>query len=109
MKNYTLHRSMGYCPINISGENIISAIENNFKTIAEDANIGNSAGYKLINVTASYNKGILGGKGGCVVKITAIGQPLAHTNDTGDPKSAVVWIGGVLPEELTEEYKFDLK
>lgn len=109
MKSYSIHRSMGYCPIQISGENIISAITTNLKTIATTADIGNAAGYQIKKMTAVYDKGILGGKGGCKLVIVATGQPLAHTQDVGDPKSTQVWIAGVAPEELPEEYEFEFK
>lgn len=109
MKDYSIHRSMGYCPIQISGENIISAISNNLKTIASTANIGNAAGYHINKMTAVYDSGILGGKGGCKLIIVATGQPLAHTRDAGDTKSTQIWIGGVTHEELPEKYDFKFK
>lgn len=108
MKNYSVHRSMGYSPVKISGDNIISAISDNLKTIATAANIGNAAGYRITKITAVHDSGILGGKGGCKLIIVATGQPLAHTDETGDLKATQIWIEGVSPEELPEEYEFKL-
>ena len=109
MKNYFLHSSMGCSTSKISGNNIIDAITNNFKDIAEEAEIGNAAGYRLISVSAVFSQSILGGKGGCRVIITATGNKLAHTNNVGLPTTKEVWIGNVFQDELPNEYIFEIK
>lgn len=82
MKNYSVHKQ-GSCSWGISGENIISAIELNFKKIAHAARIGNVAGYRLVDVRATYNPGILGGKGGCELLITATEKNLRTPKTLG--------------------------
>jgi len=108
MKNFEVHVGGGYSPFEISGENFIDAIEKNFDHIAKVHRIGNAAGYKLTEVVAEYKKGILGGKGGVVLYISAKGQDLAHKPASPNAQTTEVWIFAK-PEDLPERYVFELK
>lgn len=107
MKNFDVHIGGGYSPLRITGGNLISAIENNFDRITKAHRIGNAAGYRLKEVTAEYQKGILGGTGGVVLHITATGMGLAHKPANQTPKTTEVWIYATL-EDLPEKHVFEL-
>ena len=111
MSKFYLHRSGGSSGIALSGENFVEAVENGFKTIAKETNIGNVAGYSLCSVCATYNDSILGGKGGAVLTICAQGSDaLVSYDEENDPvKTYTAWIGGVTREDLPETYFFEIK
>lgn len=104
MKTYYIHyhNNGARCPI--EGETIIEAVEKNFRTIAERAEIGNGAGYQLDKVILEYRPEALGGKGGGALSITAHGSDslLHYDPRTDEPKTTTLWIEGVTPEELSK-------
>lgn len=104
MKTYYVHYHDNGAPRPIEGETIIDAVENNFRAIAEHAEIGNSAGYQLDKVVLEYQPEALGGKGGAALVITAHGSDalLHYDPRTDEPKTTTLWIDGVTPEELPE-------
>ena len=67
-------QSKGSSDFMIAGKNLGDAIEKNFARIAQDAEIGNVAGYKLERVHAEYKADILGSAGGVELIITAKGS-----------------------------------
>ena len=104
MKTYYVHYHDNGAPRPIEGETIIEAVENNFRAIAEHAEIGNAAGYQLDKVVLEYQPEALGGKGGAALVITAHGSDalLHYDPRTDEPKTTTLWIDGVTPEELPE-------
>lgn len=104
MKTYYVHYHDNGAPRPIEGETIIEAVENNFRAIAEHAEIGNAAGYQLDKVVLEYQPEALGGKGGAALVITAHGSDalLHYDPRTDKPKTTTLWIEGVTPEELPE-------
>lgn len=104
MKTYYVHYHDNGAPRPIEGETIIEAVENNFRAIAEYAEIGNAAGYQLDKVVLEYQPEALGGKGGAALVITAHGSDalLHYDPRTDEPKTTTLWIEGVTPEELPE-------
>jgi len=91
----------------ISGNGLIEAIEAEFPRIANESNIGNAAGYKLVSAKAEYRAGILGGKGGVVLSIEHLGAPLAHRAADPEPKVSEVWIYAA-PEDLPTAHSFEI-
>ena len=91
----------------ISGETLVEAIEAEFPRIANEANIGNAAGYKLVSVKAEYRSGILGGKGGVVLSIEHLGAPLAHREADPEPNVSEVWIYAS-QEDLLAAHVFEI-
>ena len=104
---YRLHRSCGNCDVTLRGKNIIEAIEGNFGIIANEAGIGNAAGYSLISVDSQYKAGILGGQGGVEVSINATGMPLV-SGATGPQTRSTVWIHAQ-PDDLPALYHHIIK
>ena len=104
MKTYYVHYHDNGAPRPIEGETIIEAVENNFRAIAEHAEIGNAAGYQLDKVVLEYQPEALGGKGGAALVITAHGSDalLHYDPRTDEPKTTTLWIDGVTPEELPD-------
>lgn len=102
--NYTVHRS-GACDIGIEGTDIKEAVENNFSVLAKEMNIGNAAGYSLDKVTIEYKPGILGGKGGIELAVTAHGDDSLVNYDpyNDEPKVSTIWIYAK-KEDLPEGY-----
>lgn len=87
MKHFIVH-GQHRSDYSIGGESLPDAIRTNFKTIADDAHIGNAAGYILEYMCASYTKGILGGRGGVELFIKWRGQKSAAPNIG----TSIVWI-----------------
>jgi len=107
MRPYRMHRSGGSCDILLEGQDIIDAIEKNFKSLAQEAELGNVAGYVLDRVEARYAPNILGGQGGVEVLIESHGQDLAHRPASKTPANSVVWIYATRAD-LPTPYVFDL-
>lgn len=107
MKTWTLYRN-NESDVELKGETLDEAIVSHFKTIAAAAKLGNAAGYSLERVEVAYERGILGGKGGAVVTITASGLPLAHKT-AGPSKTYTVWIQGATPEDCPELHEISIK
>lgn len=92
MKNWTVKNSEFGANYEISGETLQDAIEQNFKRIADQANLGNAAGYHVVDVSMQYKEDILGGKGGVELEIIHTGLPLANGKKDDEEKVATVWI-----------------
>ncbi len=58
----------------LDGATLAEAIENNFPAIAQQAGVGNAAGYRLVSVRAEMDTGWPG----VLITIVAFGQQLAH-------------------------------
>lgn len=74
--NWTYHANHGG-DFGLTGDTLSEAICNGFTAIARDMGLGNAAGYRLVAVRAEYRHGILGGKGGIVLRVRHAGMPLA--------------------------------
>ena len=48
------YRVLGY-PAQIQGSNLVTAVQNNYCNLAENANVGNGSAYKLLGVTLTYD------------------------------------------------------
>ena len=105
---YRLHRSGGSCDVVLNGNDILSAIEGNFKTIAGEARMGNAAGYKLISATVESKSGVLGGKGGVEITLKHRGQDLAHKPASETVSTSMVWIHAE-EKDLPEKHTFVLR
>lgn len=108
MKTFSVHMSHE-SDMAISGDGLIQAVENNFQSIARAYHVGNVAGYALERVRMEWRDGILGGKGGVELRITARGSDmLAEYDPTDDaPKDTVVWIHASR-EDLPEPHEFEI-
>lgn len=108
MKTFSVHMSHE-SDMAISGDGLIQAVENNFQRIASAYHVGNVAGYALERVRMEWRDGILGGKGGVELRITARGSDmLAEYDPTDDaPKDTVVWIRASR-EDLPEPHEFEI-
>lgn len=87
---YTVHSPAGASDYSISGATLIEAIHANFGRIAKEAQLGNAAGYRVLKASVEYRPGILGGKGGCALSITAKGLYPAPGAEA--VKTTEVWI-----------------
>ena len=108
MKNFSVNTPAG-SDFSISGDNLISAIEDNFSSLARQFGVGNAAGYVLDRVRMEWKGGILGGKGGIELCITAHGSDnLVGYDPTSDaPKDTVIWIRASR-DDLPEPYEFQI-
>ena len=86
----------------ISGKDLIGAIESNFNRIIEDYGLGGGSGYKLNYV--ALEKAVDGAE--LVVDL----YPLGRLGKPGNRVSKRIQIEGVEPEDLTvDKYEFELK
>ncbi len=92
MKTWTVKGGCGRSDYLIRGETLKDAVEDQFENIAKGAGVGNAAGWKLAEVTLSYNPAILGGTGGAELCITAWGADLAHRKADAATTTTCVWI-----------------
>lgn len=94
----------------IEGKDVVEAVGNNIMALARKAGLGNTAGVTLDKVLLNWRDGILGGKGGIEVEITAHGSDLLVNYDPTEdkPKTATVWVNAKREdssEELPYEYE----
>ena len=108
MKNFSVNMPAG-SDFSISGDSLVGAIEHNFSFLARKFGVGNAAGYVLDRVCMEYKDGILGGKGGVELRITAHGNDnLVGYDPTSDaPKDTVIWIRASR-DDLPEPYEFQI-
>jgi hypothetical protein len=90
----------------IKGETLTDTICSNWKTLAIAAGLDTKPGYNLVKVTAEYNKGILGGKGGIELAI----DYRTHYLDTVNPavNHACVWVHAT-PDDCPEPINIPIK
>lgn len=108
MRNFSVNMPAG-SDLSVSGDSLVGAIEHNFSFLARKFGVGNAAGYVLDRVRMEYKDGILGGKGGVELRITAHGNDnLVGYDPTSDtPKDTVIWIRASR-DDLPEPYEFQI-
>jgi len=91
MREWTMHTGYGDGTTFV-GDTLRDAIINNMESIHRAHRLGNAAGYVIDTMTMSYQRGILGGKGGVELVIVHRGMDLAHRKDDDPPRTARIWI-----------------
>ena len=93
----------------IEGENLIDAIETNFRAVAEKHHVGNSAGYQLVEVHAEYDQELYGGEGGVALTVRHYGSDALVRYDYDEPmEETIIPIQATL-SDLPERYDFEIK
>lgn len=93
----------------IEGENLIDAIETNFKAIAEQHHVGNAAGYQLVEVHAEYNQDLYDGEGGVALVIRHYGSDALVRYDYDEPMEEVVVPIQATLADLPARHDFEIK
>lgn len=109
---WTVHDSHG--DFGIAGFDLIDAIERNFDRIIRDHTdrLGSVAGFNITRMTAEYKPSIIGGNGGCELKIES--ESIPAVKEEIDPNfipemgGLTVWITAE-KEDLPEPYEFEIK
>lgn len=97
----------------IAGFDLIDAIERNFDRIIRDhtEKLGSVAGFNITRMTAEYKPTILGGNGGCELKIESESLPIIREELDPDfvpePGKFIVWITAK-KEDLPEPHEFEI-
>lgn len=109
MKTWYIHWDGEATETSISGETLVEAIESQFEMIGRKLGIGNVAGWRLDRVTMEYVEGILGGKGGVVLTVSAYGsRALVNYKEEAEPHSKSVWIHADR-EDCPALYSFEIR
>ena len=95
--------------ITLRGETLVDAIENGMSGLAQSSGLGNVAGIAYDSASVRWEDGILGGKGGAVLSITAHGSDNLVNYDPYEdkPQTKTVRIEAAKENVPAEPYAFE--